>query len=81
MTAADLRNWATMGVSQSDTSDKISLDSTSYSDRGYISRFGVGAKRAAFYLGKKIQINSRSNHYILCVFLYLKRMERLGSIL
>ena len=60
MDATELRDWATMGVSQSDGRDKLALDGASHSDRGYISRFGVGAKRAAFFLGKRIEIATRS---------------------
>jgi hypothetical protein len=71
MSAEDLRKWATMGVSQSDSTDKT-VPSDSHSDRGFISRFGVGAKRtamfsillthkgAAFYLGKQVYVISKT---------------------
>lgn len=44
MTPEELKNWATMGLSQSDSTDVKKSNSNTFSDRGYISRFGVGAK-------------------------------------
>jgi len=52
MNANQLRKWATMGVTQSEVLGALP-GSTDHSHRGCISRFGVGAKRAGFFLGKK----------------------------
>ena len=45
MTPNQLKNWATMGVTQADNEDKIPENlNDKLTHRGYISRFGVGAK-------------------------------------
>ncbi|PRP81795.1 putative fatty-acid-CoA ligase FadD9 (fatty-acid-CoA synthetase) (fatty-acid-CoA synthase) [Planoprotostelium fungivorum] len=64
MKADQLRKWATMGESQCDdpsVQESRGKANTDVGDRGFISRFGVGAKKAGFYLGKKITVSTKTN--------------------
>ncbi|EFA86710.1 hypothetical protein PPL_00513 [Heterostelium album PN500] len=73
MSKDDLQRWATMGMSQADleqksqdtitSSDSVGSDKTA---TGMISRFGVGAKKAAFYLGTEILVvtKQKSNNWV-----------------
>eukprot|EP01133_Synstelium_polycarpum_P003680 gene3680-4235_t len=58
MSKDDLQRWATMGMSQADIAkDSNRLkDMDSKTTTGLISRFGVGAKKAAFYLGSEVVV-------------------------
>eukprot|EP01117_Protostelium_nocturnum_P010648 TRINITY_DN3833_c0_g2_i1.p1 TRINITY_DN3833_c0_g2~~TRINITY_DN3833_c0_g2_i1.p1 ORF type:complete len:1981 (-),score=726.02 TRINITY_DN3833_c0_g2_i1:3-5945(-) len=62
MNADSLRKWGTMGVSQSDDESNQVPQNGTCSHRGFISRFGVGAKRAGFYLGNEILVMSKSEN-------------------
>ncbi len=66
MTADELRKWATMGISQSDSISKKDTNEE-YSDRGYISRFGVGAKR--------MLLNLPLVNYCRCCILFRKSSD------
>ncbi|GAM26398.1 hypothetical protein SAMD00019534_095730 [Acytostelium subglobosum LB1] len=55
MTKNDLHRWGTMGMSQADV-DGHDHTASGATITGMISRFGVGAKKAAFYLGTKVQV-------------------------
>lgn len=59
MSTDELRKWATMGLSQNDEIDPKDKPSEGYSDKGFISRFGVGAKRAAFFLGQEVTVTTK----------------------
>eukprot|EP01117_Protostelium_nocturnum_P010259 TRINITY_DN3687_c0_g1_i4.p1 TRINITY_DN3687_c0_g1~~TRINITY_DN3687_c0_g1_i4.p1 ORF type:complete len:1928 (+),score=648.14 TRINITY_DN3687_c0_g1_i4:175-5958(+) len=63
MNSDGLQKWATMGVTQSDEAHNgLSQVSGGSSHRGFISRFGVGAKKAGFFLGNDIVVTSKSTN-------------------
>ncbi|EGG25161.1 hypothetical protein DFA_03409 [Cavenderia fasciculata] len=63
MNKEELQRWATMGMSQANSIDMnqivtktSSSTPSSAATTGLISRFGVGAKKSAFYLGQEITV-------------------------
>ncbi|KYQ90803.1 hypothetical protein DLAC_09444 [Tieghemostelium lacteum] len=59
MTKDELQRWATMGLSQADLDPTQDPSLVTSEISGLISRFGVGGKKAAFYLGSEVTVNSK----------------------